>query len=315
MNIYLLSFLIVFINFSLTFGQSKFNIGFKVGYGKGYCFNQGAGCVAPISPIPPIPTVNENINSYSDGYNRGFKMGLEAVRKSNSQTIATRQRYQTSDRNYVDDFVYNPDATYTNPRVLKKVANELINVNKLSLKCLDDEKFDEAISYSNRYIQLARKYKFRPNPAPYSIKAIAYIEKSEFLSAYNHIMAALQLGYDDELTLLVITTAVDRYLKRSMKNSDFFEVKRFCENVWDGDYYTNYFLALSNYYIGNYDDAVRFFEITKSSGAEGYFRGNSSSKIDAFKKVTNYDYSQTMESANKYLNAIKNKEIIPNPFK
>jgi hypothetical protein len=63
---------------SFTFSQTKFNEGFNVGYKKGYCQDQGIGCIEPIPPIAPIPKVGESSDSYNDGYNRGFQMGLSA---------------------------------------------------------------------------------------------------------------------------------------------------------------------------------------------------------------------------------------------
>ncbi len=52
--------------------------GFNDGYKKGYCQDKGIGCLAPIPPIPPIPEIGENSNSYQDGYNKGFKVGMQA---------------------------------------------------------------------------------------------------------------------------------------------------------------------------------------------------------------------------------------------
>lgn len=70
----------------VAFGQSSdYDRGFKNGYKEGYCYND-FGCIEPIPPITPIPLVGESYNNYQDGYNRGFKMGLEnkQVKKNNS---------------------------------------------------------------------------------------------------------------------------------------------------------------------------------------------------------------------------------------
>lgn len=71
----------------VVFGQNNYDRGFKNGYKEGYCYND-IGCVAPIPPITPIPLVGESSDSYQDGYNRGFKTGLEAkqAKKANSGT-------------------------------------------------------------------------------------------------------------------------------------------------------------------------------------------------------------------------------------
>ena len=59
--------------------QSNFQVGFADGYKKGYCFNDPF-CYPPYPPYAPYPTANESYNSYDDGYNRGFQMGLDAKR-------------------------------------------------------------------------------------------------------------------------------------------------------------------------------------------------------------------------------------------
>lgn len=48
--------------------------GWEDGYAEGYCYNEDYGCLAPIAPLCPIPKINRN--QYKDGYNRGFKQGL-----------------------------------------------------------------------------------------------------------------------------------------------------------------------------------------------------------------------------------------------
>ena len=76
--------------------QNSFILGFDAGYKNGYCQDQGPGCIAPIPPIAPIPGVYESMNSYQDGYNRGFQMGLNA-HTSNGNTSSNRTRYKAAD--------------------------------------------------------------------------------------------------------------------------------------------------------------------------------------------------------------------------
>lgn len=62
----------------VAFGQSNFDIGFKDGFKKGYCYSNNQSsyiCTPPLPPLPPLPQINENRNSYQDGYNRGFLYG------------------------------------------------------------------------------------------------------------------------------------------------------------------------------------------------------------------------------------------------
>ncbi len=63
------------------FSQNEYSRGFQAGYKAGYCHND-YGCIAPVPPITPIPLVGESDYNYQDGYNRGFKRGLEDKQKS-----------------------------------------------------------------------------------------------------------------------------------------------------------------------------------------------------------------------------------------
>jgi len=71
----LLLFITLLLSLS-TFGQSDYSRGFQNGYKVGYCYND-YGCIPPIPPITPIPRIGESQDNYQDGYNRGFKQGLE----------------------------------------------------------------------------------------------------------------------------------------------------------------------------------------------------------------------------------------------
>ncbi len=93
-----------------TKAQVDFNKGFNVGYGEGYCYEQVIGCIKPLPPVAPIPTINENINSYQDGYNRGFQQGLNAQKSNNSSSATTRQQYKTSQPRFLENNNENPYA-------------------------------------------------------------------------------------------------------------------------------------------------------------------------------------------------------------
>jgi len=72
-------FLLV-IFYSNSYCQSIWQQGFNSGYKEGYCYNK-FGCV---SPVPPVVTMNigDSFDTFKDGYNSGFKRGLEDSRKS-----------------------------------------------------------------------------------------------------------------------------------------------------------------------------------------------------------------------------------------
>lgn len=59
-----------------VFSQTEFSRGFQNGYKVGYCYRE-QGCIPPIPPITPILRIGESQDNYQDGYNRGFKQGLE----------------------------------------------------------------------------------------------------------------------------------------------------------------------------------------------------------------------------------------------
>ena len=115
---------------SSVFGQTNYNNGFSTGYKKGYCQDEGVGCIPPIPPIAPIPKIGESSDRYNDGYNRGFEMGLGARKSnnsssSNSATNSTnRTRYQTSNPTFVEDKMYNPYGNLDNVTALANALRE-----------------------------------------------------------------------------------------------------------------------------------------------------------------------------------------------
>jgi FKBP-type peptidyl-prolyl cis-trans isomerase len=75
MRKYFILFFII-IAFIEVFGQDNYSRGFTSGYKEGYCYND-YGCSSPVPPTPPSLNIGESRDSYQDGYNKGFKMGLE----------------------------------------------------------------------------------------------------------------------------------------------------------------------------------------------------------------------------------------------
>lgn len=75
----------------MGFGQfNDYDRGFKNGYKEGYCYND-FGCISPIPPITPIPLLGERSDNYQDGYNRGFKRGLEDKQGKKSSSGSYQQ--------------------------------------------------------------------------------------------------------------------------------------------------------------------------------------------------------------------------------
>ncbi len=91
MKKHLLTTVLLF-SFLAAFAQSSYDTGFKAGYKEGYCYLD-FGCIPPIPPITPIPYIGESNDSYQDGYNRGFKLGLE---KKSADKAGQNNRYSGS---------------------------------------------------------------------------------------------------------------------------------------------------------------------------------------------------------------------------
>ena len=264
--------------------QSNFNNGFNDGYKKGYCQDKGIGCLEPIPPIPPIPAIGENLNSYQDGYNRGFKMGMQANSANSNSSSQTRERYKTSSAQFVDDFVYNP---YKDPNTLN-LAMKVAELKAQKLKALfekatesyNDDDYGNAIYFSNEIIKTDANI-----PQAYAIKAMSYFYKNEMINAYNNICKAESLRYSGEDNIKFLKEETSKYLKDRMSNQDYRNVNYFCENVWYPNDFTNYYLGLSYYYQNDYKQAKK-----------------------ALKKVKNF------EPAKQFITAIDNNQTITNPF-
>lgn len=268
---------------NIIFCQSNFNNGFNDGYKKGYCQDKGIGCLAPIPPIPPIPEIGENSNSYQDGYNRGFKVGMQA-NSGTTNSSNTRERYKTTSAQFVDDFVYNP---YKDPNVLN-LAMKVAELKAQKLKSLfdkatesyNDDDYANAIYFANEIIKTDANI-----PQAYAIKAMSYFYKNEIINAYNNICKAESLRYSGEDNIKFIKEETSKYLKERMSNGDYRNVSYFGENVWYPNDFSNYYLGLAYYYQEDFKQAKK-----------------------AFKKVKNF------EPAKQYITAIDKNQKIQNPF-
>ena len=105
----LILILVCFIGY-IGFSQTNYDKGFEDGYKEGWCYGKGIGCIPPIPPIAPIPRIGEDFESFQDGYNRGFQMGLDDGRKnqdSNGRSYGVdRKRYETSSPEFIEDPIY-----------------------------------------------------------------------------------------------------------------------------------------------------------------------------------------------------------------
>ena len=69
--------------------ETNYDRGFKIGFKEGYCYNsKSVSCFTPLTPLVPLPRINENKENYTDGYNRGFQFGLDLKRSKVAMEIS-----------------------------------------------------------------------------------------------------------------------------------------------------------------------------------------------------------------------------------
>ena len=66
-------YIIIVILIISAYASSPFCEGFKAGYKAGYCYGQYS-CMEPMTPMCPMPNMGEE--TWMDGYNRGFLLGI-----------------------------------------------------------------------------------------------------------------------------------------------------------------------------------------------------------------------------------------------
>lgn len=104
-----------------SFSQTNYSRGFQDGYKYGYCHND-YNCIPPVPPVTPPTQVGESVDSYKDGYNRGFKLGLEhkalATRTNRSTgTNSNIQSSQPAQSNYQSSYGQPAQSNYRNTYV------------------------------------------------------------------------------------------------------------------------------------------------------------------------------------------------------
>ncbi len=101
--------------------QTNYSRGFQDGFKNGYCHNDYS-CIPPVTPATPTTLIGESVDSYKDGYNRGFKLGLEykaRATKSSSGTSGSNntQLNQHSQPNYQSSYGQPAESNYRNTYV------------------------------------------------------------------------------------------------------------------------------------------------------------------------------------------------------
>src|SRR5690606_39354918 len=134
--------------------QSNFDKGFDKGYKEGFCYEKPA-CVAPISPISPIPKSGESADSYTDGYNRGFQRG-QKTQKSNNGSIDNSNRTSTvttSKYEAIYDYSYYMAMTKNKAQKIYNLALEYKSIIEKNLKTEKDKKLRMNINNAKYYLE------------------------------------------------------------------------------------------------------------------------------------------------------------------
>lgn len=139
----LLVIIILTICFVKSNAQTKFDNGYKDGFGKAYCYNQSIGCIPKAPTFAPIPRINESSSSYQNGYDRGYAEGLEYRRKEGQSNETNSQKNSPITFNpYVSQI---PSNYYSAVEFKQKIFSERIDWVSSSIKNI--------ISYIDTYIK------------------------------------------------------------------------------------------------------------------------------------------------------------------
>lgn len=129
--------------------QTNYDRGYQRGWKEGYCQNyDGVSCLPPNPPMTPMSRINENYNSYKDGYNRGFTDGLAAYSGENSRSNRQGRTFKTSDLEVFNDFYRAPWQEINNVLREKQAIHDrnieslIIARDKIFEKIMNDNSLD-----------------------------------------------------------------------------------------------------------------------------------------------------------------------------
>jgi hypothetical protein len=149
--------------------QNNYSLGYKAGFPIGYCYNQGIGCIAPITPIVPIPIIGESYDSSMDGYNRGL---LDGIKSYNSYKSSLNYKKTTNNLNpystpqNIPEFKpFAPDLDFYQKVMSQKQEDYNSKQSQTNLPSSGDPEFDqfakelistESINLRKQYIKLCK---------------------------------------------------------------------------------------------------------------------------------------------------------------
>ncbi len=302
--------IITFIVASLpAFCQTNFDRGFYNGYKKGYCLNAGVSCLPPLPPLSPLPQIGENLNSYQDGYNRGFETGLSAQSGNSNE----RQRYKTSSSEPIE---YIQRQNLNDIKALAKVLKDAkgkafelqeagdfqasINIALAGLKVIPkDAEF--LILAGNGYLQL-RNYQE-------ALKYLKRAEKSSSDSALRELIREIENGtyqkelaeeertsipeksdYNTELNKEIIQYVNAKNFKKALELADKLVSQ---SNSWQSLELRGYINYLSKNYSDCIADYTKSIKINPTPNSY-YIRALSKEKLEDYYGVLN-DYDKIIE--------------------
>lgn len=172
-----------------AFSQTNYSDGFKKGFKNGYCQDQGVGCIAPNPPIPPLPKIGESNESYTNGYNRGFLMGLEAQKSGSSNS----KRFKTSRAKFIDKM---DNVDYSNAIKLALILRES---KGKALEFYKNEEYQASLDIALKGLSI------RSNDEEFMILAgQALLGLNKSLEALPHLKRAYRITKDPNIKKVII---------------------------------------------------------------------------------------------------------------
>lgn len=257
---------------SSILAQTNYAKGFEKGYKRGYCHDQGIGCIDPVPPVTPIPKIDESASNYNHGYYRGFAMGLE-VQKANSQSssIVNRTRFKTSSPEFIDG-IYEP-----NYNLQFEIASNITKGLSEASNELKEGRFDNTIFISNKILAIIPEQLMANQ-----LICMAYLgkyEKSknyEFLkTSYSYAQKVFKLNNSNYL----LTTIKSKMDNHSNSKTEVYDGNEYLNNLIHKGYedYNNgdFASAISNYskYLKvktNDTDVIFYRALAKSEIGDNY---------------------------------------------
>lgn len=197
---HILIFLLTLIS-SYLGAQTNFSKGFETGFKSGYCYNK-SNCIPPISPICPLPTINESYDNYNDGYNRGFQVGLDLSRVNSGLNANDNYNYTRANEIKRQIFKAQDPIMATDLELLR-----LVNSYKQQLFDLRTQWTQERINY---YFMICKSFVYPKNTELYN-QAI-----SSFSNAVHENLDK-PLDYSNDMIFSQIQNFMARWINYAFK--------------------------------------------------------------------------------------------------